>query len=76
MTHEDPTSRLVCRLVSNTKKKEGKAKGQSGVFWGMRSFGVGGPIDTKFGSVVGLMDLAKCAKGHDDNFIRFYFIEV
>ncbi len=45
---------MVCRLVNKTKKKEGRAKGQSGVFWGMRNFGVGGPIGTKFGSIVGL----------------------
>ncbi len=42
----------------------------------MRIFGVGGPIDTKFVSSVGLMDLAICAKDHDDNFIGFCFIEV
>ena len=37
---------------------------------------MGGPIGTKFGSSVDLMDLAKCAKDHDDKFIRFCFIEV
>ncbi len=56
--------------------KKGKAKGQSGVFWCMRRFGVGDPIHTKFRSSVGLMDLAKYAKDHGDYFIRFCFIEV
>jgi hypothetical protein len=58
------------------KEEKGRHKGQSGVFWNMCIFDEGVPTDTKFGSIVCLMDFTKCAKDHDNIYNGFCRIEV